>query len=298
MKKVCFALIAATVLIGASAASAQLTRTWVSGVGSDVNSCSRSAPCQTLAGALAKTAAGGEISVLDPGGFGTVTITKAITINGDGTLASILASNSNGVTINAGVNDKVVLRNLSINGAGNGLSGIRYLAGNHVTVENCSIVGFTNNGIQVALGAAGTLTVKDTNISGTGTGILATTTAGLALVSLDNVNIESSAVGVEAADNARFTISNSVITRNSQHGVLASAATAIINLEGSQVSFNELTGINATVSGAQIRISNNEIYNNTNGITYVAGATIASANNNRVDGNAATTVPNALININ
>jgi hypothetical protein len=195
------------------------------------------------------------------------------------------------------VNDKVVLRNLSINGAGNGLSGIRYLAGNHVTVENCSIVGFTNNGIQVALGAAGTLTVKDTNISGTGTGILATTTAGLALVSLDNVNIESSAVGVEAADNARFTISNSVITRNSQHGVLASAATAIINLEGSQVSFNELTGINATVSGAQIRISNNEIYNNTNGITYVAGATIASANNNRADGNTATTVPNALINI-
>src|SRR5688572_11878090 len=120
MKKICFALVSvAVVLFGASAASAQATRTWVSGVGNDVNPCSRTAPCKTFAGALIKTAAGGEISVLDPGGFGTVTINKAITINGDGSLGGILATLVNGVVINAGVNDKIVLRNLSINGAGN-----------------------------------------------------------------------------------------------------------------------------------------------------------------------------------
>src|SRR5688572_18374492 len=116
MKKVCLALFATSVLIGASAASAQATRTWVSGVGDDVNPCSRTAPCKTFAGAISKTAAGGEISVLDPGGYGAVTITKAITINGDGTLASILAVLTNGVVVNAGVNDRVVLRNISING--------------------------------------------------------------------------------------------------------------------------------------------------------------------------------------
>ena len=297
MKKVCFALIAIAVVFGASAASAQATRTWVSGVGDDFNPCSRTAPCKTFAGAISKTAAGGEISVLDPGGFGAVTITKAITINGDGTLGGILASLVNGVVINAGVNDKVVLRNLSINGAGNGLSGIRYIAGKHVVVENCNISGFTNRGIEVALVANGTLTVKDTNIKNTGTGIRATTTAGAALVSLDNVNVESSTVGIEALANSRFTISNSVITRNAQHGVLANASTAIINLEGSQVSFNDLVGVNAAVSGSVIRISNNEIYNNTTGVSIAAGATVASANNNRIDGNNATTAPNGVINV-
>ena len=297
MKRIWFALVAVALVFGSSAVSAQATRTWVSGVGDDFNPCSRTAPCKTFAGAISKTAAGGEISALDPGGFGAVTITKAITINGDGTLAGILASLVNGVTINAGVNDKVVLRNLSINGVGNGLSGIRYIAGKHVTVENCSISGFTNRGIEVALAANGTLTVKDTNINNTGTGIRATTTSGAALVSLDNVNIESSTIGIEALANSRFTISNSVITRNAQHGVLANASTAIINLEGSQVSFNDLTGINANVSGSVIRISNNEIYNNTTGVTFVGGATVASANNNRVDGNNATTLPNSTVNI-
>lgn len=297
MNRVCFALAAVAVLFGASAASAQATRTWVSGVGDDANPCSRTAPCKTFAGAISKTAAGGEISALDPGGFGAVTITKAITINGDGTLAGILASLTNGVIINAGVNDEIVLRNISINGAGNGLSGIRYLAGKHVTVENCSISGFPTRGIDVALAATGTLTVKDTNINNTGTGIRATTTGGAALVSLDNVHVESSTIGIEAFTNGRFTISNSVITRNSQHGVLANAASAIINLEGSQVSFNDLTGVNAAVAGSFIRVSNNEIYNNTTGITFVGGATVESGNNNRIGGNNSSLVPNALITI-
>src|SRR6266478_2966019 len=101
--------------------SAQASRTWVSGVGDDANPCSRTAPCKTFAGAISKTAAGGEINALDPGGYGAVTITKAITIDGGGTFASILSSLVNGIVINAGASDVVNLRNLSIDGAGNGL---------------------------------------------------------------------------------------------------------------------------------------------------------------------------------
>src|ERR1041385_4764476 len=78
-------------------AQAQATRTWVSGVGDDANPCSRTAPCKTFAGAISKTATGGEISVLDPGGFGGVTITKAITLSGDGELASILVTGVNAI---------------------------------------------------------------------------------------------------------------------------------------------------------------------------------------------------------
>src|SRR5688572_27930911 len=90
-------------------AQAQATRTWVSGVGDDVNPCSRTAPCKTFAGAISKTAAGGEINCLDPGGFGAVTITKSITISCPYTEGGTLAA-GNGITVNAGANDVIILR--------------------------------------------------------------------------------------------------------------------------------------------------------------------------------------------
>src|SRR5499425_2642996 len=98
-----------------TAAFAQATRTWVSGVGDDANPCSRTAPCKTFAGAISKTAPGGEIDALDPGGFGAVTITKAMTIDGGGGMvASILSSGVNGVIVSAAATDVIVLRNLRI----------------------------------------------------------------------------------------------------------------------------------------------------------------------------------------
>src|SRR5436853_5822127 len=103
-------------------AHAQATRTWVSGVGDDVNPCSRTAPCKTFAGAISKTAVDGEINCLDPGGFGAVTITKSITIDCTGTFGSVLAAGTSGVIINAnnaGANDPlriVRLKGISING--------------------------------------------------------------------------------------------------------------------------------------------------------------------------------------
>src|ERR1700737_4623994 len=117
------------ICLWSSAAHAQATRTWVSGVGDDANPCSRTAPCKTFAGAISKTAANGEINALDPGGFGAVTITKAITIDGGGgQVAGILAALTPGIFVNAGVNDVVTLRNIRINGAASGLNGITYLA--------------------------------------------------------------------------------------------------------------------------------------------------------------------------
>lgn len=278
--------------LAATPASAQATRTWVSGVGDDANPCSRTAPCKTFAGAISKTAAGGEISALDPGGFGAVTITKSITINGDGTLAGILASLTNGVIVNAGVNDRVVLRNISINGAGNGINGIRYLAGKSLLVENCSISGFTTRGIDVSLAASGDLYVNDTSITKSAIGIRVASTAGLALAMLDNVRLEGQTTGLEVAGNGRATVSDSVISGNTGQGVIATASTAVVNVEGSQVAFNELIGINCSVSGATIRVSNNEIYNNTTGINIAGGCTVSSSGNNRVFGNGASTAPN------
>ena len=126
------------------------TRTWVSGVGDDANPCSRTAPCKTFAGAISKTAAGGEINVLDPGGFGAVTITKSITIRSDHIEAGVLVSGTNAIIVSAGAADKVVLEGLDIEGLGTGIHGVSILAGKEIYIIRCSIRHFTQNGVDLA----------------------------------------------------------------------------------------------------------------------------------------------------
>ena len=132
------ALGCAVVLLASTLAHAQATRTWVSGVGDDANPCSRTAPCKTFAGAISKTAAKGEINDLDPGGYGGVTITKAISIIAEGVIAGLLVSGTNAININAAAGDVVVLRGLDINGLGTGLTGINILAAGQCTSRTAS----------------------------------------------------------------------------------------------------------------------------------------------------------------
>src|SRR5687767_2084363 len=160
-------LFAAVLVAGfSSGAFAQATRTWVSGVGDDVNPCSRTAPCKTFAGAISKTATGGEISVLDPGGYGAVNITKSMTIDG-GTGAgwgSILNALTTGIIINAPSNAVITLRNLSLNGAGTGTYGIRILAAGKVFIENCQIFGNNGQGINDQRSVAGSQLLIDRTV--------------------------------------------------------------------------------------------------------------------------------------
>src|SRR5580704_11918554 len=136
-------------------AHAQATRTWVSGVGDDANPCSRTAPCKTFAGAISKTAAFGEINVLDPGGFGAVTITKSISIISEGpVLAGVLVAGTNGIVVSVASTDKVLLEGLDIEGFGSGLNGVSVIGGGKVTIRRCSIRNFTQNGVNL-IGTAG-----------------------------------------------------------------------------------------------------------------------------------------------
>ncbi|MDQ3820869.1 MAG: hypothetical protein M3362_24730 [Acidobacteriota bacterium] len=192
------------ILALSSLAQAQATRTWVSGVGDDANPCSRTAPCKTFAGAISKTFIGGEIDAMDFGGFGTITITKSITIDGGAAFASILASGTNGVNVNIAVNAndperRVTLRRLSINGTGasgavgqrTGLKGINFINGKSVYVEYCYIQGFTQEGINVNLTSdLGFLSVKDTNIQNTNVGISMITSTGNLLGVFDRTRVE------------------------------------------------------------------------------------------------------------
>src|SRR5690242_19588655 len=132
MRKITVALAAVgalvTFLSPVTPAQAQATRTWVSGVGDDVNPCSRTAPCKTFAGAISKTAAGGEINCLDPGGFGGVTFVKSMTLDCAGNLGSILVAGTNAIVVN-GAGVVVTLRNLSLQGVVTGTFGINFVNG-------------------------------------------------------------------------------------------------------------------------------------------------------------------------
>ena len=241
----------------ASPAAAQATRTWVSGVGDDANPCSRTAPCKTFAGAISKTAAGGEINCLDPGGFGGVTITKAITINCAYTEGGVLVGSA-GITINAGPSDVVYLRGLDIFGVNPGATnGVRFIAGAGLHIEDSVIRRFQGtNSVGVLFQPSGSamLIIRNTTIAHNGSG----GTGG-------GVNIAPTGSGAASA-----LIIDSIINNNAGFGITG-------------------TG---TVSA---RVGNTAIFGNQVGVQIGSLATIGSYGDNRLDGNASDGAFNASV---
>jgi len=280
----------------ATVAHGQATRTWVSGVGDDVNPCSRTAPCKTFAGAISKTAEGGEIDPLDPAGYGAVTITKAMTLDG-GTgsgWASILATgtaNAINVNITTGthVNDAVViLRNLTINGtnqaptAGGVLTnGVNVTKVFKLIIESCVFENLLGNGItQNNLASNSNTQVTACYFDNVTTSILGKTTSGFAVTQVDRCHFNGGTDGILASQNAFINISNSTFSSlsGSVNGGARSNASCQVN-----VSNSTFHGVALCVNsaGGNIRISNNDFFNNT---TAIAG-TAETANNNRFKGN-------------
>lgn len=279
--------------MAASVASAQATRTWVSGVGDDVNPCSRTAPCKTFAGAISKTAAGGEINVLDPGGYGGVTITKEISIEAEGVIAGVLVSGTNAIIVNAGPNDTVVLRGLTIDGVGTGLNGVRWIGGKNLVIEKCTIKGFTQRGVDaeptsVLAGAIGSLFISDTQIrDNVGGGVLGKPTGTVTLKgTLSRVQFTNNGYGVRAEDNAYLNVKDSVAAQSLGDGFIAQGAfnNAVIYIEGSAANNNGAYGVHS-VGAAFTLMSNTLVTGNNTGLHAEAGGAIYSWGNNRVAGN-------------
>jgi hypothetical protein len=289
-----------------SLAQAQATRTWVSGVGADDNPCSRTAPCKTFAGAISKTASGGEINVIDAGGYGAVTIGKPITIDGYGSHASILAGSpnggSNGVIINTpGANDEVTLRNISINGATTGLNGVKIVAAKSVVIENCSIFKFRDpnagNGRGISdqrVASNGKLLVQNTTINDNLSNAVVTNTSNVNMV-LNYVRIhDNGGTGVYAGVGAKVTIRDSVITGNGNAGVQAADANTEVYISDSVVSHNTNYGVYAGSGASTVRLSNVTIGENGTGVLAMGG-TLETYGNNNVRGNGAgNTLPASL----
>ncbi len=277
-----------------SPAAAQASRTWVSGVGDDANPCSRTAPCKTFAGAISKTALAGEIDCLDPGGFGALTITKAITIDCSGTFGSVLVSGTNGINVSAAAGDKVILRGLSINGIGSGINGIQLNSGGQLSIERCQIARFTGTGINVNSSTASRLYVTDTYITNSNSGISIVST-GLMLAVIDHTdifNVTANGITTGGATGIAVNISNSHVA-TAGTAINAGGGGTAISIDSSTIEGNN-TALNAAVSGSVIRASNNVIYGNATNFAFAAGATIASSGNNRVTPSGAQS-PNATI---
>ncbi|HEX3466788.1 MAG TPA: right-handed parallel beta-helix repeat-containing protein [Candidatus Elarobacter sp.] len=288
-------LFAAGVALCASTgvAQAQVTRTWVSGVGDDTGPCSRTAPCKTFAGAISKTAAGGEIDALDAGGFGTVNITKSITIDGGGQIGSIMAeSGTTGVTVNAGALDVVILRNLRINGISSsispGVSGINFLAGLGLLLENDDISDFPQYGIFFEPGAASTLEIRNSVIENAAWGgIMSSTSSGLNHITVLNSAIRGSTngPGVSIGQNTSLQMTGGAVSSNVRFGVLVSGTNASGVLDGVTVSNNYGGGIHATNGGA-IGLTNCAVTLNVGtGLVYDGGGQILSWGDNHIAGN-------------
>lgn len=289
-------LLAVTICFLFSAtAEAQATRTWVSGVGDDVNPCSRTAPCKTFAGAISKTATNGEINCLDPAGYGSVTIIKSITIDCEDTQGSILAAGTNGIIVNitgaADTKKAVKLRGLSINGAGTGINGVRILAANSVTIENVVIDGFTTHGVSVET-IVGTpkVTIDSSAMrSNGGNGINTFITGGTLALTVSNSRLNDNQTGLNLSSNTKATISDSVVNGNGSGLVAANASLGVIRCGVS----NNTTGILASIGG-NIRIANNLITANGTGLS-VSGGTLTSFVSNVFSGNTVDGSPSATV---
>jgi hypothetical protein len=284
------------VLLGATLAGAQASRTWVSGVGDDANPCSRTAPCKTFAGAISKTAAGGEIDALDPAGYGAVTITKAITLDGGGgQVASVLVSGTNGIVVQAGPSDVVILRNLRINGIGTGINGIRWLAGRMLIVENCDIFGFTTNGIDIAKSDGGRAFILNTTSANNGQrGISNTSTTTNVSVDIDHSNfVGNGGAGVEAADFSVFSVRDTNASGNNFGYVLqpTSPGTATMNISSSIADNNLIAGlfVGGTSGVATANITGLALLSNPSGMTVQVNGTVHSFGDNK---NTTTGAPN------
>jgi hypothetical protein len=275
----------ALVFLPTTSAQAQATRTWVSGVGDDANPCSRTAPCKTFAGAISKTAAGGEIDCLDPGGFGFVTITKSMTIDCGTNAGGILGAGGNSVIVNAGANDKVVLRNLVVQGTigtSPGLNGIRFLAGRELHLDRVVVQGENGFCVDFNKTALGILYVRNSyftecasgiNITSTATAVAEIETSTFAGIGGNGVAANGAATIVSVTKSAFENVgTNCIVT--STGGATANAADNMFANCG--------TGMNASVSGAIITATDNRFFNNGTAFSVAAGGIFLTGGDNKV----------------
>jgi hypothetical protein len=293
--------IAVILMASAAPAFAQATRTWVSGVGDDVNPCSRTAPCKTFAGAISKTAVNGEINAIDSGGFGAITITKSITIDGTGVQASILAAGTTGVIVN-GAGITVNLRNISIDGAGSTVgNGVRVVNAGAVNIDHVAIENFAGSPPSAGRAIAIETSTPDVRVTVTnsdlynnfGIGIHSNPSAGNVILVVDNVRVargDFSSIQLRANTNA--TINRATLTNSRVGAGLTTELSSVTALISNSVLARNAFGVfNGNTGSPTVRLYNDIITGNTTDGLKINAGNVFSYGNNAINGNAGNEAP-------
>jgi hypothetical protein len=282
-------------------AQASLTRTFVSAAGSDANPCTITQPCATFAHAYAVTAANGIVAALDPGKYGPLTITGAITINGNGWAAITAPAAGNGITINAGASDNVALIGLEIDGAGAGYNGIVLNSAGSLTVSNCTLQNFAHNGNDPTTGngilmqpTTGTLafTITNTTASNNGhAGILFLGPSGSPSANgvIDRVVADANQDGIDvlpSGGSVVVTISDSIVSNNSSDAIFVGSGSATLKVSIDNVTMSgNFLGI-AAFSPANVLLGRSVITGNTEGVRNLTSPnTLYTYKDNRINSN-------------
>jgi hypothetical protein len=286
-------------LLTTASAYALNTQSWVSSTGSGT-ACTRASPCANFVTAQTATNANGVISVLDPGNYGDILITKSLTIraevvDGGGMYPSQLGATW--IIVQAGPSDVVTVEGLHLGGIG----GILFNSGAQLHVVRCV---FTNSnvsgqaGIMFAPNSASRLSVTDTVISnmGSGTGggiVINPQSGGTAQVALERVTINGNAFGI-AADGSystggiNMTIADSMVANNSQDGLVAvtqSGGAPIGVMVTNTKSVNNVFGIRSIGPNVTVRVKNSDVTGNSTGLSFSGGSALLTFGNNAVRAN-------------
>jgi hypothetical protein len=290
--------LALAVTLPAVSAQGQSPRTFVSAAGSDSNPCSFAAPCRHFQAAVNATTLGGEVDALDPAGYGPITISQAITIEGQGWSYIAPPAGGNGITINA-VSGNVTIHGVSLNGVGisGTTNGIQFNSGASLIVAGCVVSNFTKDGIYFFPNAASTLRISDTLLDNNAdAGIyLVQNGAGAVAAAFERVEASNNHNGIViqganvAAPMLNVTIVDSVAANNANAGIGAVAATStapvtLMVLRSAAADNN--VGILAQGSNAVLLVGQSAVTGNANGWATLGG-TVQSYGDNKIDGNAA-----------
>jgi hypothetical protein len=295
-----------TATFSASGGGGPSSQTFVSAtLGNDSNPCTRMSPCLTFAAALALTSAGGEIVVLDPGDFGPVTITEAVSIYSDafGAAGLMPSPGTSGIVVSAGASDTVNLRGLIFDGVNaSGTSGVVFLSGAHLNISKCVFQGFTTSGMTFSPGAGSAATtrlvVQDTTIVDNATGLLIQPTGGIAAsvtlrwLRIDNNTGEGLRVdGTGGSGAINATLADSTASFNASNGIDAVSGPGNATLDVMRVvaAANGSVGILSNQSSggtASVTLGNSMLHANAIGIQATGGAGLLTYGNNQVTGNA------------
>jgi hypothetical protein len=291
----------------AGGASAQQARTWVSGLGDDASTtCSEAAPCKTFAGAVAKTAAGGEMDCLDPGGFGNVVITTSITIDCEAGTAGVLIAGIDGIVVNAAPTDVVSIKGVDLNGFGptaGARNGIKIIKAGFVSIDHCFISNFggssgaEGNGIYVINPSAVSVSINDTLIlNNFGAAIwVEPIGSGDATILISNIHASGNGFGVVfdgytggGTGRIKGAVSESAIDGSAHNGITASNLTATnisVVVDDVSVSGGGVVGLVANGANAGMIIGDSTVNANAKGVSAQNGGVLFSYGNNRVNGN-------------